>query len=766
MTKKIVWKALDNLSPSDVKLTQLPRKPDGLYNMHFNEYGQIVKRAGYTEYNATSIGASHPIRGMHRFYKQDTYDKTFLVAWNTNVYKFGNTPTATSWDLQYVCTVEPDADTPVWTLGGTDYASCTDGILTIDTSASVARTCYYYRTPDVDFSSGFLVQFKAQMISDEGTYPFGIWIRDGSQNLASYLYFLTDSIYQLNPATSTLTKICDFDSTDDYHVYKIVIVGTTGTLYIDDTYKGEWAVTPLGYCTDLIQFGNENNASSIKIYLDYLYYTSDFTSVMSSISIKSGLTADSDTYFCDFLNHCYFVNGVDGVFKYDLANVRTVCPAPPAAKPTGVGGSTGGSLGVGNYYFCYTYVDEDGYEGNPSPVSDAIDVASGEKVTLTIVNSDDTKIASRNIYRTSLAGAIYYYDGEVADNTTETYTSSQADSTLGDAVIETHTVPPTTSHLIAKRRERLYLAYNQYVYPSHISDVEYFPATWRQRVGNSQKIMGLIELLTELPVLTEDSVERLTGTDEDNFEFKNAYSTEGCIAMRSLVNCDNLAVYLGYNGINWHNGTASGIFSKALNKYIKDNIVDGSAYLSCAVYWEDKYILCYPKTGGTYPTETIWIDLKNQTYGVYSFAFSCFSKWDRGTDGLQLKGGSNTEGQIYSVFSGLDDDGSAITAYDDIEPLDMGKPEVYKQWYSVSVKIKSTTGTAFRLYYTLDNGDETYASKTLTADTTKWYRIGLGSGGKRARAFKPRPYMSDKYAFEIHGIAICYEEEPFAEENE
>ena len=57
-------------------------------------------------------------------------------------------------------------------------------------------------------------------------------------------------------------------------------------------------------------------------------------------------------------------------------------------------------------------------------------------------------------------------------------------------------------------------------------------------------------------------------------------------------------------------------------------------------------------------------------------------------------------------------------------------------------------------------------AKVLTANTNKWYRIGLGHGGKRARALKPRPYMSDKYNFEIHGYMICYEIEPFAEEKE
>jgi len=508
MAGKKIWKALDNLSPSDVKLTQLPRKPDGLHNLKINEYGQLVKRKGYSKYNTTSIGASHKIVGMHRFYKQDTSSKEFLVAWNEGVYKLAET--------------DP------------------------------------------------------------------------------------------------------------------------------------WGAT----------------------------------------SIKSGLTADSDTYFCDFLNHCYFVNGVDGVFKYNLTNVRTVGITPPAAKPTGAAQGSGGSLEAGDYKFAYTYVDEDGYESNLSPVSDAVTCVADDSVVLTIVNSSDAKIASRNIYRTSVGGAIYYYDGAVADNTTTTFTSTQADKTLGTEAATNHTAPQSTSHLITKRRNKLYLAYNDYLYPSHTSDVEYFPALWRLRTGNSQKIMGLLEQLTALPVATEDSIERLVGTDEDNFEFKNSYSTEGCVAMRSYVNCDNLIVYLGFNGINYFDGTTSGIFSKAVNEYIKNNINGTYRHLSCATYFDDKYMLCYPKGASTVPSETIWIDLKNKSYGVYDFDFSCFSLWNRGTDGLQLYGGSNTEGRVYKVLNGLDDDTAAITAYDSPEPIDLGYPELYKQWYDFYIKIKTTTGTA------------------------------------------------------------------------
>jgi len=570
---KQVWKALNNLSPSQIKLKDLPRKPGGLHNLKLDEYGNLVKRKGYSKYNTTSIGADHKIVGMHRFYKQNTSSKEFLVAWNTVIYKLAET--------------DP------------------------------------------------------------------------------------------------------------------------------------WGAT----------------------------------------SIKSGLTADSDTYFCDFLNHCYFLNGADGVFKYNLTNVRTVGITPPAAKPTGVAQGSGGSLGAGDYKFAYTYVDEDGYESNLSPVSDAVTCVADDSIELTIVNSSDAKITKRYIYRTSVGGAIYYYDGVVNDNTTTTYTSTIADTALGSEAATDHTAPQSTSHLIAKRRNKLYLAYNDYLYPSHTSDVEYFPASWRIRTGNSQKIMGLLEQLTALPVATEDSIERLVGTDEDNFEFKNSHSTEGCVAMRSYVNCDNL-VYLGFNGINYFDGTTSGIFSKAVNEYIKTNINGTYRHLSCATYFDDKYMLCYPKGDSTVPSETIWIDLKNKSYGVYDFAFSCFSVWDRGTDGLQLYGGSNTEGRVYKVLNGLEDDGSAITAYDSIEPLDLGMPERYKQWYDFYIKIKTTTGTALRFYYTLDDNSETYKDLTMTVNTTKWYRIRLGGGGQRARAIKPRPYISDKYDFTIMGYAIVFELEP------
>lgn len=644
MAGKQIWKALDNLSPSEVKLANLPRKPGGLYNLKVNEYGQLVKRAGYAKYNVTSLGDSHKIVGMHRFYKQDTSNKRFLVAWDTNVYKLPDTSPHAGRLVKTSLTADSDTYFCDF-LNHCYFVNGADGVFKYTLASEVAGT----RTSDTIF-----------------TRTAGTWVVDAL--IGQYLFSYVDTA----PTTGTWTVIAD--NTAD-------TVTITGTLYA-------------------------------------------------------------------------------GANRVQISTVRTMGITPPAAKPTGVAQGSGGSLGAGDYKFAYTYVDEDGYESNASPVSDAITCVASDSVELTIVNSSDAKITSRNIYRTSVGGAVYYYDGAVADNTTTTYTSTIADTALGTEAATDHTAPPTTSHLIAKRRNKLYLANSDYLYPSHTSDVEYFPALWAMRTGNSQKIKGLIEQLTALPVATEDSIERLVGTDEDNFEFKNSYSTEGCVAMRSYVNCDNLIVYLGFNGINYFDGTTSGIFSKAVNKYIKENINGTYRHLSCATYYDDKYLLCYPKGANTVPSETIWIDLKNKTYGVYNFAFSCFSRWDRGTDGLQLYGGSNTEGRVYKVLNGLEDDGSAITAYDDIEPLDLGYPELWKQFYHFYIKVKSTTGTALRFYYTLDDGSETYKDLTMTANKTLWYKVDLGGGSQRARAIKPRPYISDKYDFTIMGYAVVFELEP------
>ena len=124
MAKQIV-KFLDDNSPSELKLKDLPRRPDSLYNLSLNCYGQLIKRAGFAKYNTTSIGADHKITGLHRFYMQNTATKEFIIAWGTKLYAIAET---TPWGA-----------TALESESGVDYTQTADA----DTYfATFANHCY------------------------------------------------------------------------------------------------------------------------------------------------------------------------------------------------------------------------------------------------------------------------------------------------------------------------------------------------------------------------------------------------------------------------------------------------------------------------------------------------------------------------------------------------------------------------------------------------------------------------------------------------
>ncbi|GAG70588.1 unnamed protein product, partial [marine sediment metagenome] len=215
------------------------------------------------------------------------------------------------------------------------------------------------------------------------------------------------------------------------------------------------------------------------------------------------------------------------------------------------------------------------------------------------------------------------------------------------------------------------LADSDAFYISHIADVEYFPPPWFIYTGSRQKITGFMEQKEWLPVFTEDTVERLTGQDEGNFEFKNCYSVEGNIALRSLVSCNNLLVYLGCDGIYYFDGNTSKILNIPLSEYIRTNINSDYAYLSAGAFFDNKYLLSYPKGDSEVPNETIYIDFRNGNIGIYNFGFGSYCRWDKGTDGLQLYSGSTTEGRVYSVLTGTSDYNESTEADDAITCYDL-----------------------------------------------------------------------------------------------
>ena len=171
-----------------------------------------------------------------------------------------------SWVEEYEADVEPDSYG--WTLYGTDLASVSGGILTIDTTGGAALQCQYmkfYPMVMPNLVGGFTIKFRAKVTTaDLGA--FHMWPNDGQNGVFYQLYLTASAVYQAS------TKICDFDTTDGYHVYRVYTSGTTGKLFIDDVYKGSFTLQTTGGGTPLISFGDASGDKTLKIEIDYIYF--------------------------------------------------------------------------------------------------------------------------------------------------------------------------------------------------------------------------------------------------------------------------------------------------------------------------------------------------------------------------------------------------------------------------------------------------------------------------------------------------------------
>ncbi len=695
MAKKI-FRIGNNLDPfANVKLNALLYEANGIKNMTFDEFGSLVKRAGYVKWNTDLLSADHKITGLHRFYKQTETSKYCLVVCNTDIKVLAEAAGhAAGSSLK---TVTADKDT-------------------------------YF----VDFVNRCLIVNGAEnMMKFDGTSIYGSGVLQGGLSVE----FLLSTGW-----TST---------------------GWTGS------WAAGWTHT-VGNTTALLQSKAAVNATIYQIVYTVTGRTSGSFTIAFCGKSLAGISAS-------------------GVYEPTASSTASLSITPTTdfdgkivisiksmTIATGTAAGSGGSLSLGDYKYKVTFVDADGNEGNPSTASAAIAAVLSDKITVTIPVNADTNynIVKRKIYRTLADGDSYYYDGEVDDNTTTTFVSTQSDVALVQANSlenyheQDHYAPPDAPFLIAKKGGRIYLGVGNSLYYSK-RFYEYFPAEFFIPTGNMRNITGIISQLHTLQVTTKNSVERLLGTSAqiesaDYFQFKDSYSSKGAYSSRSVVDCDNYIVFLHKNGLYILNIDQVQELNPIINKYLQANMNQSYIGQSCAVFYDGLYILSYPKGASTVPSETIWYDFKNGTYGIFDFAFNVYSVW--GQDGEDsLKAGSTTVGRVYDVFSGLDDDGSAIEAYPTLPYLYFGNPDTFKQFYTFYIKIKSTTGTALRFYYTLDEeaglGTETYVDVTLTADKTKWYKVDLIGGGQRGRGIKPRPRMSDKYYFEIQGLHVVYEEE-------
>jgi hypothetical protein len=148
-------------------------------------------------------------------------------------------------------------------------------------------------------------------------------------------------------------------------------------------------------------------------------------------------TSSSDVYR-------YKVTFVSAAGESDASSpaTGTIVKIANAGQPSGISGTTGGSLTLlGTYVYAVTFVTASGEVGYTTFFSSGFALTgSNNAFNLTgIPTSSDARVTSRKIYRTAASASTLKLALTIADNTTTTATDTTADASLGATMPTTDT---------------------------------------------------------------------------------------------------------------------------------------------------------------------------------------------------------------------------------------------------------------------------------------------------------------------------------------
>lgn len=182
--------------------------------------------------------------------------------------------------------------------------------------------------------------------------------------------------------------------------------------------------------------------------------------------------------------------------------------------------------------------------------------------------------------------------------------------------------------------------------------------------GNGDTGKGLYSLGNALFVFQRRAIWAVYGTSPANFELRNITNEIGLVNRRTLVEWNDVLIFLSDLGIQVFDGSNLQNVSK---DKVNDLINSFANKTSCAaVLHDNRYLLAYTPSGDTVNSEVLELDLSSFRYsrhkGVYA---AVWDTWGGGTDDGRTMFISSNQGSIYRWDVGGHDDGYAIqTVYD------------------------------------------------------------------------------------------------------
>lgn len=186
--------------------------------------------------------------------------------------------------------------------------------------------------------------------------------------------------------------------------------------------------------------------------------------------------------------------------------------------------------------------------------------------------------------------------------------------------------------------------------------------------GKDSETTGLYSFGESLYIFQRRAIWRLSGNAPANFSIKQVTNEVGMTNRRTLVEWNDILVFLSDLGII--------LFDGSNIKNISEDVVNtsinnwASKLTPSATLWDNKYLISYTPSGGSANTEALFFDLVRGIFGKFTnITANVFSNWSGGTDDGQIYFGDSSAGKIYQWDSGTTDNGTDITTIYDTPSL-------------------------------------------------------------------------------------------------
>ncbi len=265
-------------------------------------------------------------------------------------------------------------------------------------------------------------------------------------------------------------------------------------------------------------------------------------------------------------------------------------PAPTGA-PTVADTAGGSSVVAETRYYVYTHVSTFGTlteESAPSPVSAAVTISTGRRVTVNnfaAVPTSNLNITHRRIYRTlpgETANGVFAFVAEIPVATTS-YIDDLLAPALGEAITTTDwdEPPDNLAGLTSMANGMMAGFVGNSVYFCEPYFHHAWPAEYRQSVPD--KIVGLASYGNTLVVLTTGQPYLMTGNRPDELTVDKIPIPEPCVSKRSIASDAYGIMYASPNGLVAIGTKERGVITNSLfrreewQKYVPTSMV-GAIY--------------------------------------------------------------------------------------------------------------------------------------------------------------------------------------------